>query len=212
MREKTRSKVETVFSDLTIATMKLRMYNGLDEVTVVAALPLKDTSDGKRITQRVRLQGYSESAFTDTLREHFCDFVTNEAGVSAGTCEILSVKNEKSTSSSGGRRVLQAKDVVIVHYAVLYNQANEPSMSRKSDTNKNDDSTTTAIIVVLVALCLVTGIVVAVLMLARWWLKKSTVSVVPQDKFTDIYAMDETEDGGNDQELQEDDPFIITTR
>merc|ERR1712032_959303 len=213
VREKIFSKVEAVFSDLAAATTKLRM-NGLVEVKVVAASTLENTRDGKRMTQRVRLQGYSESTFTKIPRGQFCDFVTNEAGVSAGTCEILSVKNEKSTSSSGGRRVLTAKDVVIVHYAVLYNESNEPSMSRKSDTSddKNDNSTTTSIIVVLVVLCLVAGIVVAVLMIARWWFKKSTVSVVPQDQFTDIYSIDETEDGGNDQDLKEDDPFTITTR
>merc|ERR1712183_758366 len=116
MRAKIRSKVEAVFSDLTMATQKLRLY-GLAKVTVVTALPLEDTSYGKLMTQRVKLKGYSASTFTVTPRKQFCDFVTNEAGLSAGMCEILSVINDKSTSSSGGRRVLQAKDVVIVHYA-----------------------------------------------------------------------------------------------
>ena len=219
-RANARNKVRTIFRDRDAAANQLKQNYGLEKILEISAVSeLSDSDDGKKMIQSVTLKGYSLTTFTQAARNNFCKFISNQAGLLAGMCEILSVTSDASSASSSaddsGRRILQGSVAVHVKFAVWYN-AQDLADSKNKAANKaaNNDAggngpvvaTVVAIIVILVV-ALVAGVVVYLLRTKR------NNPVVPQS-FTNLYAPNaSTEDdfsySDNSNQLEDDETLSL---
>jgi len=195
MRANVRNKVRNVFRDRAAAATKLRQNYGLDKILEISVVSdLSDSDDGKRVIQSVTLKGYSLTTFTKTARTNFCSFVTNQAGFSAGLCEILTVTSVAGSSppaaGGSGRRILQESAAITVKFAVWYNAQDAGNKSANYGNTGQDSSgggTNVTVVAVVVVVILVLVAALAVGLVLYFMRSRTNNPVVPQS-FTNLYA------------------------